>query len=90
MMSQPQEITIPTVTLNNGVQIPQLGFGAFQVPPEETQRIVEDALEAGYGHIDTAAAYRAHTRTLHGGLEGHGTAVRKQPDPRHRGFELPG
>ncbi|MDP9695127.1 UNVERIFIED_ORG: diketogulonate reductase-like aldo/keto reductase [Arthrobacter globiformis] len=49
---------IPNVTLNNGVQVPQLGFGVFQVPPEETQRIVEDALEAGYRHIDTAAAYR--------------------------------
>lgn len=58
MMSQIQETTIPTVTLNNGVQIPQLGFGVFQVPPEETQRIVEDALQAGYRHIDTAAAYR--------------------------------
>jgi 2,5-diketo-D-gluconate reductase A len=58
MMSTTQETTIPTVTLNNGVQIPQLGFGVFQVPPEETQRIVEDALEAGYRHIDTAAAYR--------------------------------
>ncbi|WP_426997798.1 aldo/keto reductase [Pseudarthrobacter sp. N5] len=46
------------LTLNNGVTIPQLGFGVFQVPPEETQRIVEDALEAGYRHIDTAAAYR--------------------------------
>ncbi|MFE4542997.1 aldo/keto reductase [Arthrobacter sp. NPDC056727] len=50
--------TVPNVTLNNGVQVPQLGFGVFQVPPEETQRIVEDALEAGYRHIDTAAAYR--------------------------------
>jgi diketogulonate reductase-like aldo/keto reductase len=58
MMSQTQETTVPTVTLNNGIQIPQLGFGVFQVPPEETQRIVEDALEAGYRHIDTAAAYR--------------------------------
>jgi diketogulonate reductase-like aldo/keto reductase len=48
---------VSNVTLNNGVQIPQLGFGVFQVPPEETQRIVEDALEAGYRHIDTAAAY---------------------------------
>ncbi|MFC9353077.1 aldo/keto reductase [Arthrobacter sp. NPDC057013] len=48
---------VPNVTLNNGVRIPQLGFGVFQVPPEETQRIVEDALEAGYRHIDTAAAY---------------------------------
>ena len=49
---------VPNITLNNGVEIPQLGFGVFQVPPEETQRIVEDALEAGYRHIDTAAAYR--------------------------------
>ncbi|HKU02800.1 MAG TPA: aldo/keto reductase, partial [Arthrobacter sp.] len=46
------------LTLNNGVTIPQLGFGVFQVPPEDTQRTVEDALEAGYRHIDTAAAYR--------------------------------
>jgi diketogulonate reductase-like aldo/keto reductase len=58
MMSQTQETTVPTVTLNNGVQIPQLGFGVFQVPPAETQRIVEEALAAGYRHIDTAAAYR--------------------------------
>jgi 2,5-diketo-D-gluconate reductase A len=57
-MSHTEETTVPTVTLNNGVDIPQLGFGVFQVPPEETQRIVEDALEAGYRHIDTAAAYR--------------------------------
>jgi 2,5-diketo-D-gluconate reductase A len=58
MMSHTEETTVPTVTLNNGVEVPQLGFGVFQVPPEETQRIVEDALEAGYRHIDTAAAYR--------------------------------
>jgi len=48
---------VPNVTLNNGVTIPQLGFGVFQVPRDETQRVVEDALEAGYRHIDTAAAY---------------------------------
>jgi diketogulonate reductase-like aldo/keto reductase len=52
------EITIPALTLNNGVEIPQLGFGVFQVPPEETQRVVEKALEVGYRHLDTAAAYR--------------------------------
>jgi 2,5-diketo-D-gluconate reductase A len=46
------------LTLNNGITIPQLGFGVFQVPPEDTQRTVEDAFEAGYRHIDTAAAYR--------------------------------
>lgn len=48
---------VPTLTLNNGAAIPQLGFGVFQVPQEQTQRVVEDALEAGYRHIDTAAAY---------------------------------
>ena len=58
MTPETRETNIPAVTLNNGVRIPQVGFGVFQVPPEETQRIVEDALEAGYRHIDTAAAYR--------------------------------
>lgn len=50
--------TIPSLTLHDGVEIPQLGFGVFQVPPAETQRAVETALEIGYRHIDTAAAYR--------------------------------
>jgi 2,5-diketo-D-gluconate reductase A len=49
---------VPSVTLHDGVEIPQLGFGVFQVPPEDTQRVVEEALAAGYRHIDTAAAYR--------------------------------
>ena len=52
------ELTVPVLTLHDGVKIPQLGFGVFQVPPEETQSVVELALEAGYRHIDTAAAYR--------------------------------
>ena len=50
-------VVVPNVTLNNGVTIPQLGFGVFQVPQEQTQHVVENALEAGYRHIDTAAAY---------------------------------
>ncbi|EHK83786.1 Aldo/keto reductase [Rhodococcus rhodochrous J3] len=49
--------TIPTVTLNNGVEIPQLGFGVFQIPEDETTAAVSAALETGYRHIDTAAAY---------------------------------
>jgi len=49
---------VPSVRLSDGVEIPQLGFGVFQVPPDETQRAVEDALAAGYRHLDTAAAYR--------------------------------
>ncbi|HEY9333430.1 MAG TPA: aldo/keto reductase [Kribbella sp.] len=45
------------ITLNNGVRIPQRGFGVFQVPLGDTQAAVEQALEIGYRHIDTAAAY---------------------------------
>jgi 2,5-diketo-D-gluconate reductase A len=48
---------IPTVTLNNGVEMPILGFGVFQVGPQETEKAVRDALAAGYRLIDTAAAY---------------------------------
>ncbi|MEU8461691.1 aldo/keto reductase [Streptomyces sp. NPDC029003] len=48
---------VPTVTLNNAVRIPQLGFGTFQIPPEETRRTTLAALEAGYRHIDTAQMY---------------------------------
>jgi len=51
-------ITTPAIALNDGGAIPQLGFGVFQVPPEETQEVVEEALRTGYRHIDTAAAYR--------------------------------
>jgi 2,5-diketo-D-gluconate reductase A len=54
----PSPATTPTVTLSDGVEIPQLGYGVFQIPPDETQRAVEAALEPGYRHIDTAAAYR--------------------------------
>jgi 2,5-diketo-D-gluconate reductase A len=50
--------SVPTIALHDGVEIPQLGFGVFQVPPEETQEVVEEALAAGYRHLDTAGAYR--------------------------------
>ena len=48
---------IPKTTLNNGVRIPILGFGVYQIPAEQTEQAVTDALAAGYRHIDTAAAY---------------------------------
>jgi 2,5-diketo-D-gluconate reductase A len=51
-------IDIPDVPLRGGAEIPQLGFGVFQVPPEDTEEVVSRALRAGYRHIDTAAAYR--------------------------------
>ena len=46
-----------TFKLNNNIQIPSLGFGVFQIPPEETEQAVIDAVKAGYRHIDTAQAY---------------------------------
>src|SRR3954463_8730465 len=70
--------TVPTITLNDGTEIPQLGFGVFQVDPVETERIVTDALEAGYRHIDTAAIY--------GNEEGVGRAIAKSGIPRDELF----
>jgi len=65
---------VPHLTLNNGVTVPQLGFGVFQVPQEQTQRVVEDALEVGYRHIDTAAGY--------GNEAGVGAAIAASGIPR--------
>jgi diketogulonate reductase-like aldo/keto reductase len=50
-------MTIPIFTLNNGVELPVIGLGVFQTPPDETVAAVTAALRAGYRHIDTAAAY---------------------------------
>lgn len=50
-------MSIPTFTLNNGVGIPALGLGVYQTPPDETTAAVQAALEIGYRHVDTAAAY---------------------------------
>ena len=74
-MTTPQ---IPAITLNNGVEIPQLGLGVFQVPEDDTQRIVEDALAVGYRHIDTAAGYYNE--------EGVGAALRATDIPRDEIF----
>ena len=51
-------MTIPAITLNNGVRIPQLGFGVFQVEPDDAKATVLEALEVGYRHIDGAQGYR--------------------------------
>src|SRR6201747_3064621 len=50
-------MTYDTLTLNNGVEIPAIGLGVFQTPPDETRAAVAAALDTGYRHIDTAAAY---------------------------------
>src|SRR5450759_4614617 len=71
-------VMVPNLRLNNGVTVPQLGFGVFQVPPEQTQRVVEDALEAGYRHIDTAAGY--------GNEAGVGAAIAASGIPREEIF----
>lgn len=58
-----------TIKLNNGVEMPQMGYGVYQVSPAECERCVADALSAGYRMIDTAQAYHNE--------EGVGNAVRK-------------
>jgi 2,5-diketo-D-gluconate reductase A len=60
--------SVPTITLNDGNTIPQLGFGVFKVEPDKTSRVVRDALEVGYRHIDTAKIY--------GNEEGVGHAIK--------------
>ena len=65
---------IPKLTLNDGRAIPQLGFGVYQIPPEDTARITGQAFEAGYRHIDTAQMY--------GNEKGVGDAVRASGIPR--------
>nr|WP_090281386.1 aldo/keto reductase [Mycolicibacterium komanii]CRL77640.1 aldo/keto reductase, diketogulonate reductase [Mycolicibacterium komanii] len=55
----------PSITLNDGNSIPQVGLGVWQTPPEDTERAVATALEAGYRHIDTAAAYQNEREVGH-------------------------
>jgi 2,5-diketo-D-gluconate reductase A len=71
-------MTIPTVQLNDGYDIPQLGYGVFRVPAGDTERAVSEALEVGYRHIDTAAIY--------GNEEGVGAAVANSGIPRRELF----
>ncbi len=66
------------ITLNNGVQMPVLGFGVFQVPDEQTEQVVTDALAAGYRAIDTAASY--------GNEEAVGRAIAASGIPREELF----
>ena len=54
----PSETTIPSVQLSDTAEIPQLGFGVFQVPPPQTAEVTLQALEVGYRHVDTASAYQ--------------------------------
>ncbi|MDX6363500.1 MAG: 2,5-diketo-D-gluconate reductase [Streptomyces sp.] len=65
---------VPPIILNNGVEMPQLGFGVWQVPDDEAEQAVATALEAGYRSIDTAAIY--------GNEEGTGKAIASSGVPR--------
>ena len=69
---------VPNITLHDGVEIPQLGFGVFQIQPDDTREIVQIALESGYRHIDTAAAY--------GNEAGVGEAIAASGIPREEIF----
>lgn len=70
--------TVPTITLNDGRQMPQLGFGVFQVPDDGAQAAVEAALAAGYRSIDTASIY--------GNEAGVGRAIAASGLPREELF----
>jgi 2,5-diketo-D-gluconate reductase A len=70
--------SVPTIRLNNGVEIPQLGYGVFLVKPEECVEAVTTALEVGYRHIDTAQMY--------GNEKEVGEAVRRSGLPRDEVF----
>lgn len=71
-------MNMDTIKLNNGVEMPQLGYGVFQVSPVEAERCVADALSVGYRMIDTAQAYQNE--------EGVGTAIRKSGIKRENVF----
>src|ERR1700749_4824995 len=58
---------VPDIALNNGVEIPSIGLGVFQTPPDETRSSVAAALGTGYRHIDTAAAYGNEREVGEGG-----------------------
>jgi 2,5-diketo-D-gluconate reductase A len=81
----------PTVALRDGEQIPQLGFGVFQVPPEETAEAATRALLAGYRHIDTAAAYRNEAgvgQAIHAaGLDRDDVFITTKCANDHHGFD---
>lgn len=66
-------MTIPAFTLNNGIEMPVLGLGVFQSSPEDTAQAVQTALEVGYRHVDTAAAY-GNERQVGEGLRAAGVA----------------
>jgi 2,5-diketo-D-gluconate reductase A len=51
-------MTVPNLTLNNGIEIPQLGYGVYKVPADHTRAAVQTAFDAGYRHVDTAKLYR--------------------------------
>ncbi|SFE03046.1 Aldo/keto reductase [Actinacidiphila alni] len=78
MSKAPTSPAVPTVTLNNGIEMPQLGFGVWQVPDDEAEQAVATALDAGYRSIDTAAIY--------GNEKGTGRALAASGLPREELF----
>jgi 2,5-diketo-D-gluconate reductase A len=89
---------VPAISLNDGTTIPQLGFGVFQIPPQDTAHAVRIALDIGYRHIDTAEMYD-NERGVADGLKAAGVAredvyltsklsnAAHEPDAARRAFE---
>lgn len=91
MTDQSPAPTVPSVTLQSGVTIPQFGFGVFQIAPDDTEAAVLDALRAGYRHIDGAQGYRNEREVMavidRSGIDPAEVFVTSKLSNAHRGYD---
>jgi 2,5-diketo-D-gluconate reductase A len=80
----------PTIRTNNGVEIPQVGFGVYQIPASRTTEMVRAALDAGYRHVDTAQVYgneaEVGTAIVESGLPREDVFITTKLNPQHHGY----
>ncbi len=80
----------PTIRTNNGVEIPQIGFGVYQIPASRTPEMVRVALDAGYRHVDTAQVYgneaEVGTAIVESGLPREDLFITTKLNPQHHGY----
>jgi diketogulonate reductase-like aldo/keto reductase len=80
----------PTIRMNNGVEIPQVGFGVYQIPTSRTTEMVRVALDAGYRHVDTAQVYgneaEVGTAIVESGLPREDVFITTKLNPQHHGY----
>ncbi|MEI4747876.1 aldo/keto reductase [Rhodococcus erythropolis] len=81
----------PTIRMNNGIEIPQVGFGVYQIPASRTTEMVRVALDAGYRHVDTAQVYgneaEVGTAIAESGLPREDVFITTKLNPQHHGYD---